>query len=110
MNVQALQQHAQRLETKLKNFQKQGAAIVTRGKDGVLTLSGAAVSGFSQVYLPKVPGTEIDTDLAVGSGLLLLGVFDLFGVGADELTDFGAGLAAPGVSRGVVTMLQAVKR
>jgi ABC-type uncharacterized transport system permease subunit len=100
-----LRDHAARLETRLKAVRTQGVAVAKRGTDAVVTVAGGAVAGLLGAYLPNIPGTQIETDLAVGAGLTAIGVLGLLGSYDEQVTDFGAGILAVATARGLRTAL-----
>tara|TARA_B100001123_G_C14371558_1_gene655052 strand:+ start:62 stop:514 length:453 start_codon:yes stop_codon:yes gene_type:complete len=80
-------------------------------KTTAMIASGGAIAGVVNVYQPNVPGTRIQTSLAVGVGLLAYGLLDFKGpmkkeailVGNGMLTkyigDYTEGVAATGFTQ-----------
>lgn len=105
------------LGTKLENMKKRAAVVREKAEKvtgrGVLALSGAAgaaAAGVMQAELgeePKIPGTDIEADLAVGGILVALGTIGMAGdKWSDELVAFGSGMMAPGIARQVKQLIQ----
>ena len=99
--LEHLKAHAERLQSRLKAVQTQGVAVAKRGTSAVATVAGGATSGLIEVYLPKIPGTEIETDMALGGAITAIGVFGLLGQMDDVVTDYGSGIMACVTSRGL---------
>lgn len=98
------------LGSKLESMKKRAVAVREKAEKvtgrGVLALSGlagAAASGVLQAELgdePKLPGTDIDADMALGGACIALGTIGLAGEKwSDELVAFGVGLMSPAVAR-----------
>lgn len=98
------------LGSKLDNMKKRAALVKEKAEKvtgrGVLALSGlagAAASGILQAEFgdePKLPGTDIDADMALGGVCVALGTIGLAGEKwSDELVSFGVGVMAPAVAR-----------
>jgi len=99
--LETLKEHAARLENRLKAVRVQGVAVAKRGTDAVATIAGGAAAGLAEAYMPTIPGTAIETDLAIGGALTAVGVFGLLGSMDDQVTDFGAGMLAVATARGL---------
>jgi hypothetical protein len=63
---------------------------------GVLTSAGGAVSGYmsTQSALVVVPGTNVPSDAALGSALMLGCALDMFDSASDNVASFAGGLLA----------------
>lgn len=105
------------LGTKLESMKKRAAIVKEKAEKvtgrGVLALSGAAgaaVAGVMAAELgdePKLPGTEVEADLAIGGVLVALGTIGIAGdKWSDELVAFGTGMMAPAIARGTKAMMQ----
>lgn len=100
--IEAIKEHAIRLENRLKAVRAEGVKVAKRGIDATATVAGGAVAGLAEAYMPMIPGTQIETDLAVGGALTAVGVFGLIGGDVDDaITDFGAGMLAVATARGL---------
>lgn len=100
--LEVLREHAARLESRIKNIRQQGQAVAHRGIGATATVGGGAAAGLAEAYMPLIPGTQIETDLAIGGALTAAGVFGLIGGEADKfVADFGAGMLAVATARGL---------
>lgn len=68
---------------------------------GVMTAAGGAVSGYLSTNgsLVKVPGTEVPSDFALGTALLLGCSLDMFDAQNDNVAAFAGGLLAAAAAR-----------
>jgi hypothetical protein len=99
--LEVLKEHADRLQKRLASVRNQGQAVVKRGTSAGATVAGGAIAGLAEAYMPTIPGTQIETDVAVGGLLTAVGVFGILGSGDEQLTDFGAGMLAVATARGL---------
>lgn len=75
------------------------------GADALLTVAGGAAAGALAVKMPNFPGTQISSDLVIGTAMCLAAMAD-FADGYDaELNAMGAGLLAAATAREVQTAL-----
>ena len=56
--------------------------------------------------MPKVPGTDIDSKLAVGSALCALALFDVAGDMSEQVNSVGAGMLAVAAHEATKAALQ----
>ena len=105
------------LGTKLENMKKRAAVVREKAEKvtgrGVLALSGAAgaaAAGVLQAELgdePKLPGTDVEADLAIGGVLVALGTIGMAGEKwSDELVAFGVGMMSPGIARQTAKLIK----
>ncbi len=100
--LEVLREHAARLETRVKKIREQGQAVAHRGIGAVATVAGGATAGLIESYMPTIPSTQIETDMALGGLLTAVGVFGLVGGDVDKaITDYGAGMLAVATARGL---------
>ncbi len=105
------------LGTKLESIKKRAALVREKAERvtgrGVLALSGlagAAAAGVLAAELgesPKLPGTDIEADMAIGGVLVALGTIGMAGdKWSDELVSFGVGMMAPAVARQTASLIK----
>lgn len=105
------------LGTKLDALKKRASAakekmqaVTGRTVLGLSGAAGAVAAGVMASELgeePKLPGTDIDADIAVGGVLVALGAVGMAGdKWSDEVVAFGVGMMAPGIARQTKKMLQ----
>lgn len=89
---------AQEIEQRFKNFKanikehsERGAAVIS---GSLLTAGGGALAAVLDAKMPKVPGLEIDSKLALGGALVAAAVLDLAGDYSMQMTEVGSGLLA----------------
>jgi hypothetical protein len=88
--VQALQS----LKSRFAHLKEDAKRIAQLGTASALTVAGGAAAGVLAVKMPKLPGTEIQSDVALGSacvGVALMGWGDKY---AEQLCSLGAGMLA----------------
>lgn len=97
----ALARRYESMRATIRRVREDGKQFAKTAKMGVLTSVGGAVSGYISVNssLQKVPGTEIPTDAAVGSALLLGCSMDMFDSMNDDVAAFASGLLAAAAAR-----------
>lgn len=85
---------------KLKRIQEQSDVVVQRGVSLAVGCVGGAASGAARgLGYPKIPRTQIDTDLALGGAAAIGGLLGIGGKQSDTLMIFGLCMAAPALSR-----------
>lgn len=99
VSKEQLAQRLDRAKAMLKSAKMEGQRMAELGAHAALTAGGGIASGIVSVKMPKLPGTDIDTDLAIGGGLCALALLDVGGDWSDELNAFGAGMLAAGAAR-----------
>jgi len=106
------------LGNKLDSMKKRATAVKEKAERvtgrAVLGLSGAAGAVAAGVMAselgdePKLPGTDVDADVAIGGVIVALGAVGLAGdKWSDELVAFGVGMMAPGIARQTKKMMAA---
>jgi hypothetical protein len=97
-SVTELRDRLDRARSSLKRAREEGEAIMGRAVAGFAITGGAATAGLlSGLGFDKVPGTEIDADLAIGTLIGAAGVAGVAGKHSEFAVSFGAGMAAPSV-------------
>lgn len=105
------------LGTKLESMKKRAAIVREKAEKvtgrGVLALSGlagAAAAGVLAAELgeePKLPGTDIEADMAIGGVLVALGTVGMAGdKWSDELVSFGVGMMSPAIARQTAKLIK----
>lgn len=89
----------ERAKATLKSLREEGQRVAKLGVHAGLTVVGGVGAGVLAVKMPKVPGTDIDSDLALGGLLCAVALADVAGDWSDELNAMGAGMLAAGVAR-----------
>lgn len=97
-------QSLQALKNRFAHLKEDAQRIAKLGTSSALTVAGGAAAGVLQVKLPKVPGTEIQTDLALGAGLVGAALMGWAGAYAEQATSLGSGLLAVAASREVAKL------
>jgi hypothetical protein len=98
----------QRLQAGLARTKEKAAEAAQTAVDATLTVAGGAASGLLRVKMPKIPGTSLDSDMAIGAALTAASVFGLFGKDLDRYANcIGTGMLAASTSREVESMLRA---
>lgn len=88
------------LRNRLENFRSAAKVPVVRTMAAATGIMGAATSGAVRAMgYEKLPGTQIDTDLALGGAALAASIAGVGGKASGQMLAFGLGLAAPAVSR-----------
>lgn len=87
-----------RLKKRLTNIRAEGQRFAQLGANAVLMAGGGAASGVLRAKMPKLPGTDLDSDGVVGTILIGLAMADVAGDYSDEVASFGGGMVAARVS------------
>ena len=69
------------------------------GTNAVLTVSGGVIAGYCYADHPVVPGTNLPMAGAIGAGLLLGSITQVFAEYSDPLAAVGSGLLAVVVAK-----------
>lgn len=97
-----------RLQSSLAKTREKAAEAAQTAVDATLTVAGGAASGLLRVKMPKIPGTNLDSDGAIGAALTVASVLGMFGKDLDRYANcIGTGLLAASTSREIETMLRA---
>lgn len=84
-------------------------AVTGRGMLALAGAAGAVAAGVLQSELgdtPKLPGTDVEADLALGGLATVAGAIGIAGKKwSEELVVFGVGLMAPGIARQTKQMM-----
>lgn len=83
-----------RAKAALGNIKEHAEHASQLGMTAILTSVGGAGAAVLDVKMPKVPGTDIDSKLAVGSALCALALFDVAGDMSEQINSVGAGMLA----------------
>lgn len=94
-----------RAEKTLKNMREQTKHAAKLGTHGIMTAAGGVAAGVLQVKMPMIPGTNIPSDIAIGSACVLAAMLDLADGFDEQLNAFGSGLLAVGAARETVNVL-----
>ena len=94
-------QSLQSLKNRFASLKEDAKRVAQLGTAAALTTAGGALAGVLQVKLPKLPGTEIQTDMALGSALVGAALVGWAGNYGEQATALGAGLLAVAASREV---------
>lgn len=92
------------LQNRFAHLKEDAQRIAKLGTGAALTVAGGAAAGVLAVKMPRVPGTEIQSDLALGSGLVGAALMGWAGAYAEQATSLGAGLLAVAASREVAKL------
>lgn len=84
----------QRAKHALANVREQAEHAVSLGTTALLTSAGGAGAAVLDVKMPKIPGTEVDSKLAVGSAFCAMALFDMGGEYSEQLNAIGSGMLA----------------
>lgn len=100
----------ERLTNTLKNIRAEGARIADEAIQSTLVVGGGVLSGVLQAKMPKIPGTQIDADGAIGLGLGLLALFGVLGKeGGKYAGSLGNGMMAANAARETYKLMTAAK-
>jgi len=102
-----LVQKLNRLQSSVKAARVHGQRVAKLGADSLLTVGGGAAAGVLSVKMPKIPGTQLDSDVAIGTACVLLALMDVADGYDAELNAFGSGLLAAAAARETATHLLA---
>lgn len=102
-----LREHVKTLEDRAKMAKSRALKAVKDGevKTVVEAVGAAAAIGYMRGLLERqnkqfvIPGTEIDAGLAIGAGLIVAGMTDLFGKYDNDAINAGAGILAASASQ-----------
>ena len=87
-------QLVQRLHGQLDRVKNDAKRVTEVGVATVVTVAGGAAAGALAAKLPYVPTTQVPSDVALGTGCVLLSMMGAGGKNNDHLADFGAGVLA----------------
>lgn len=104
-SVQVLKDKLVRARNQIANIREEVAHATEMVTDSVLVASGGAVAAVLDAKMPKIPGTELDSKLIVGS--LMCGMASFGGAGdySRQLNAIGGGLLAVEAHAQVTKML-----
>lgn len=101
---------AEKWKGAVDRYRKQGELTSGRVIKSALTLSGGVVSGALRAKgYGKIDVLNSDTDMVVGTALMLVSYTGMAGKHSDNLGDFANGLLAVYAARAVETALAAAK-
>lgn len=83
-----------RARAQIRNMKQEGQRVVKLATHSTLMAAGGVGAGVLRVKLPKVPGTDIPSDVAFGTALVVAATLDLGGDMSDEMLAFGGGMLA----------------
>lgn len=92
--LERLNAQLDRAKHALANVKEQAEHATMLGMHSLLTASGGAAAAVLDAKMPHVPGTQVDSKLAVGSALCALALFDVAGDMSEQLNSVGAGMLA----------------
>lgn len=83
-----------RYRNQIQRVKQEAERVADVGVSSVITVAGGAASGVLAAKLPKIPGTEIPSDVAIGAGCILGAMLGVGGKNNDHLASFGSGMLA----------------
>lgn len=83
-----------RARAKIRTMKNEGQRVTRLATHSMLMTGGGALAGVLRVKYPKITGTEIPSDAALGSAMVLAATLDLAGDMSDELLAIGGGMLA----------------
>lgn len=89
----------ERLTSQLRNVKAELAETARIGTNGMLCAGGGLVAGYLYAKFPTVPNSTFPTAAALGSGLLIAGLANVFEGYSDQVASLGSGLLAVVVSK-----------
>jgi hypothetical protein len=95
-----LVQRVQRGYAMASRYRAEAKRAASIGISAGLTVAGGAAAGALAIKYAYLPGSNVRTDVALGSALVLAAAFDLFDGVDDQVADFGAGMLAAAACRG----------
>jgi len=87
-------QQVERLRSQLSNLKGELKNSAKIGTMSVLTVSGSVIAGWCYADHPTIPGTNFPTAAAIGCGLVLGALSNVFDDYSDPLAALGSGLLA----------------
>lgn len=84
----------ERAKAALTNVKEDVERASIMGTNSLVTIAGGAAAGVLAAKMDKVPGTEIDSTLALGTVLCGMALVGAGGKMGDQLNAFGSGLLA----------------
>lgn len=106
-SVAKAREQLDRLKHSLRNAREQGQRIAEETVSATLVTAGGAISGALHVKMPVLPGTKIETDMALGAALTAASIFGFMGRESGHYANcIGQGLLAAGAARHVEAMLK----
>lgn len=87
-------------QNRLKRMKEKGEGVAVRGMRTVTIVAGGSAVGLIRALgndkggTAKVPGTQVDADLAMALVTTMAGLTEVAGKASDMVVDFGAGMLA----------------
>lgn len=78
----------------IKNLKEEGRRVTRLATHSTLMAAGGVGAGVLRVKFPKIPGTDLPSDAALGTVMVLAATFDMAGDMSDELLAIGGGMLA----------------
>jgi len=94
LSISKMKHQLERAKNAVSNMREDAERAVEMGTNTLLTTAGGAVGGVLAAKMPVIPGTEINSCLAIGTitaGLALVGAGGKMG---NQLNALGSGLLA----------------
>jgi len=96
-----LAQKYQSALNRARSMKREMANAAKVGTNSMLVAGGGAIAGALAVKMAKIPGTEIKTDVALGTALVAAAAFDLLDGFGDQAAAVGSGMLAVAAARSV---------
>jgi hypothetical protein len=92
--IEKIKDQLARAKNALANIKEHTEHASALGMSAIMTAAGGSAAAVLDVKMATIPGTEIDSKLAVGSTLCALALFDVAGDYSEQLNALGAGMLA----------------
>lgn len=83
-----------RYRNQIQRVKQEAERVADVGVASVVTITGGAAGGVLTAKFPKIPGTEIPSDVAVGATCILGAMLGVGGKNNEHLANFGSGMLA----------------
>lgn len=97
--MNAAMEKVERLRSQLSNLKGELKHSARVGTNSVLTVSGGVIAGWCYADQPNVPGTSFPLAAAIGSGLVLGALANVFDDFSDPAAAIGSGMLAVVISK-----------
>lgn len=92
--ISKIKEQYERARAQIARIRENAEHVAELGTDAIITTAGGAAAGVLAVKMPKIPGTEIDSGLAIGTLACGIALTGAAGKMARQVNAFGAGLLA----------------
>ncbi len=103
--VELWKEKFQRARSQIQNMREDVERGVEMATDSVITVAGGAAAGVLEKKLPKLPGTDIDSKLGLGTLMVGAAALGMAGDYSRQLNSFGSGLLAVAAAEQVAKMV-----